>query len=167
MDLVASRKRRRAERRAEEQAKARSDEIDLHLKEEAKSCKEQCDVLLISSYPHIGYHTPATCARHSNCVDKGIPESEATAFALVKRMKIVHEAYTHEELTDFRPVIWRILLHNSRSVVMAMRSKNLGPVRRSNKVRSMFYIFISCCRRFVHTGKLRVHCKPPDRQLQS
>jgi hypothetical protein len=53
MDLVTSRKRRRAERRAEEQAKARSDEIDLHLKEEAKSCKEQCDVLLISSYPHL------------------------------------------------------------------------------------------------------------------
>ena len=52
MDLVTSRKRRRAERRAEEQAKARSDEIDLHLKEEAKSSKEQCDVLLISSYPH-------------------------------------------------------------------------------------------------------------------
>jgi hypothetical protein len=43
---------RKAEERAKAHAKAWSDEIDLHLKEEARaeSFKQQCDVLLISLY---------------------------------------------------------------------------------------------------------------------
>jgi hypothetical protein len=110
MGHFTSKKRRRAEEQAKEQAKARSDEIDFHLKEEAKSFKQQCDVLLIS-----------------------IPESEATAFAFVKQMRIAFGAYTREELADFRPFIRKILLQNSRSIVMVLRSRNLAPTRRSNK----------------------------------
>jgi hypothetical protein len=49
MHLYTSWKRRKAEKRA----KARSDEIDLRLKKEAKSLKRLCDVLLISSCPHL------------------------------------------------------------------------------------------------------------------
>ena len=101
---------------------------------------------------------------HTDCVDLlGIPESEATAFALVKQMKIALGAYTQEELADFRPFIRKILLQNSRRIVMALRSRNLGPARRSNKVRRVFYTFsVSDRRRCLHTGKLRVHHEAPN-----
>ena len=49
----------RAEERAKAESKARSNEIDLHLKEAARagSFKQQleCDVLLISSCPYLAY----------------------------------------------------------------------------------------------------------------
>jgi len=106
MHLFTSWKRRKAE----ERAKARSDEIDLRLKEETKFPRRLCNVLLMS-----------------------IPESEAAAFELVKRMKIMHDTYTHGELVEFRPDIWKFLLQNSRSIVMAIQSRNLGPIRGSNK----------------------------------
>jgi len=53
-------------------------------------------------------------------------------------MKIAHETYTHEELADFRPVIQKILLQNSRSVVAALiqsrsRDDPGRAARRSNK----------------------------------
>ncbi|KAF8477758.1 guanine nucleotide binding protein, alpha subunit [Russula ochroleuca] len=48
-------------------------------------------------------------------------------------MRIYHGTFTHEELTNFREVIRRILLRNSRSIVMAIRSQNLGPTTRSNE----------------------------------
>ena len=103
---------------------------------------------------------------HTDCVDLllGIPESEATAFALVKQMKIALGAYTHEEIADFRPFIRKIFLQNSRRIVMALRSRNLGPARRSNKVRRVFYTFtVSYDRPFFYTGKLRVHHEAPNR----
>ena len=79
--------------------------------------------------------------RHSNCVDLlGIPESEAAAFDLIKHMRIEHDTFTHEELAYVRRVIRKILLRNSRNIVMAIRSQNLGPTCRSNKVRCLFYI---------------------------
>jgi hypothetical protein len=49
MDLFTSRKRRRVVNREEELAKARSDEIDLYLKEEGKKFFDGFDVLLMSS----------------------------------------------------------------------------------------------------------------------
>jgi hypothetical protein len=49
MDLFTSRKRRRVVNREEELAKARSDEIDLYLKEEGKKSFDGFDVLLMSS----------------------------------------------------------------------------------------------------------------------
>ncbi|KAI0277585.1 G-protein alpha subunit [Russula aff. rugulosa BPL654] len=106
MHLSTSWKRRKAEKRA----KAWSDEIDLRLMEDAKSFRRLCNVLLMS-----------------------IPESEAAAFALVKRMKFAHDIHTHRELIEFRPVIWKLLLKNSRSIVMTIQSRNLGPIRPSNK----------------------------------
>ena len=51
MGLLTYRKRGRAKNRGEE--KAHSDEIDLYLKEEAKSLRRLCSVLLISSCPYI------------------------------------------------------------------------------------------------------------------
>ena len=75
------------------------------------------------------------------CIDLlGIPESEAAAFALVKHMKIVHDnTHWHGVVVEFRPVIWKILLQNSRRIVMAIQSRNLGSIGRSNKVSCVFY----------------------------
>ena len=53
MQLFTSRKRRKAEKKAKKQAKARSDEIDLRLMEDAKSFKGLYNVLLMSSCPHL------------------------------------------------------------------------------------------------------------------
>ena len=79
--------------------------------------------------------------RHSDCADLlGIPESEAAAFDLIKHTRIEHDTFTHEELANFRRVIRKILLRNSRNIVMAIRSQNLGPTCRSNKVRCLFYV---------------------------
>ncbi|KAH9997003.1 hypothetical protein BJV77DRAFT_984963 [Russula vinacea] len=59
MNLFTSRKQRRVVNQEEERAKARSDEIDLYLKEEGKN---SFDVLLMSSCPRlIENHTSATC----------------------------------------------------------------------------------------------------------
>jgi hypothetical protein len=59
------------------------------------------------------------------------------------RMKIVHDSYTHDELVkSFRPVIWKLLLQNSRSIVMAIRGRNIGPIRSNeDEVSCLFYIF--------------------------
>jgi hypothetical protein len=56
-------------------------------------------------------------------------------------MKIAHDTYTHGELIEYRPVIWKFLLQDSRSIVMDIRSRDLRPIRRSNKVSCVFYIF--------------------------
>jgi len=56
-------------------------------------------------------------------------------------MKITHNTYTHGELVEFRPIIRKILLQNLRSIVMAIQSRNLGPIRSSNNVGCVFYIF--------------------------
>jgi hypothetical protein len=137
MVLFTYRKRRSAKNQGEEQAKkAHSDEIDLYIEEEAKSLRRLCRVLLISLCPYIltwgTIRPPLIWTGHSDCVGLlGIPESEPTAFALVKQMKLAHGAYAHEEFAEFRPLIWKNLLLNSRSVVMDIGSWN--------KVRWMFY----------------------------
>jgi hypothetical protein len=53
MHLFTSRERRKVEKKAEERAKARSDEIDLRLREEARSSRRLCNVLLMSSCPRL------------------------------------------------------------------------------------------------------------------
>jgi hypothetical protein len=142
MSIFSSRNRRRAEKRAEEQAKARSDEIDMNIAEESKSFKQLYNVLLISSYAQfLSRYLPDLL------ILSGIPESETAASTFIRRMKTLDGGHprdepaelTYEQLVDFRPVIWRILLLNSRSIVRAIRSRNLGPARRSNKVRRVFY----------------------------
>jgi hypothetical protein len=148
MGIVSSLKRRRAEMRAEEQAKARSDEIDLHLKEEAKSPFKRCTVLLMSSCPRLVIQDPYIrhFYGHSDCLDLlGIRESEDKAFAQFKRMQLIHDGCTHEKLAEFRPVIWKILLKNSHIMVRAIRTRDLGPLSRENNVRCVIYSFsISC-----------------------
>jgi hypothetical protein len=149
MGIVSSRDRRKAEKRAERQAKARSDEIDLNIEQDSKSFKRQCDVLLISSCPHLVMYRQPLFTGISDCIYlSGIPESEAAASALIMRMKTLHDnghpndepaQLTYKRLADLRPVIWKILLQNSRRIAMGIRSQNLRPVRRSNKVRFVFY----------------------------
>jgi hypothetical protein len=79
--------------------------------------------------------------RHSDCIDLlGIPESEVAAFDLIKHMRIENYTFTHNELANFRRVIRKNLLRNSRNIVMAIRSQNLGSTCRSNKVRYLSYI---------------------------
>ena len=64
-------------------------------------------------------------------------------------MKTMHEGHLHDEparfnyekLVNFRPVIWKILLQNSQSIVRAIRSQNIVPACRSNKVCRVFYTF--------------------------
>ena len=53
--LITSWKRRKAEKKAEEKAKARSDEIDLCLEEEGKSLGHVYNVLLMSPCPLVIY----------------------------------------------------------------------------------------------------------------
>ena len=80
--------------------------------------------------------------RDSDFVDiLGIPQSEAAAFNLVKQMRVEHwRPNTDEELANFRRVIRKILLRNSRNVVMTILSRNLGPTCRPIKVRCLFCI---------------------------
>ena len=74
-------------------------------------------------------------ATRTICIDLlGIPESEAAAYVFVKRMKIMHCPYTPRELVEFRPLIWKRLLQNSRIIVMGIRSRNLGPISSSSEV---------------------------------
>jgi hypothetical protein len=78
-------------------------------------------------------------------------------------MKIVHDTYAHGELVEFRPVIWKSLLQNSRSIVMAIQSRNLGPIRRSNKVSLRILHFSPLVVNAAnHKGKLRVHNESPN-----
>jgi hypothetical protein len=73
---------------------------------------------------------------------------EAEAFDIVKHMKIVNHPYTSDfseatdEPSDFRSVIWKNLLENSRDMVGALRKLNLDHARRSTKVRLLLYTFI-------------------------
>jgi guanine nucleotide-binding protein G(i) subunit alpha len=61
--------------------------------------------------------------------------------AIVKQMKISHGGYTCEELADFRQIIWKSLLENSRNIVQALRTFDLEPVNHANRVRRFFYTF--------------------------
>ena len=122
-------------------AKARSDEIDLRLKKK----RNFQDNITMSCWWVRVFTLWSTSATRTICINLlGIRESEATAFSLVKRMKMVHDATTHAHggLIEFRPVIRKILLQNSHSIVIIIQSQNhdLGPISRSNKVSCPFYI---------------------------
>jgi guanine nucleotide-binding protein G(i) subunit alpha len=94
--------------RAAKRAKARSDEIDRQIKEEAKTFR-RCDVLLM------GVNGPTT-------------------FALFRQMKILYnDGYSHEELLDFRLSIWRHFLETSRRIVEDLRNVGLEPANHANK----------------------------------
>ncbi|KAH8983747.1 G-protein alpha subunit [Lactarius akahatsu] len=96
-------------RLAAERAKARSDEIDRQIEEDAKFFKRTCNILLM-----------------------GLNDSDTSA--IVKQMKIVHQSgYSCEELLNFRPSIWRYLIETSRCIVQDLRSSGLQPTTHANK----------------------------------
>jgi hypothetical protein len=72
----------------------------------------------------------------------GTPGSEAEGFAIVKRMKLVHDDYTTEQLAGGRSAIWKILLENSRTIVHALRDMDPKCLHSSTKVRS--FLSVSC-----------------------
>jgi guanine nucleotide-binding protein G(i) subunit alpha len=94
--------------RAAKRSKARSDEIDRQIKEEAKTFKI-CDVLLM-----------------------GI--NDATTLALFRQMKILYnDGYSHKELLNFRLSVWRYFLETSRRIVQDLRNEGLEPANHANK----------------------------------
>ena len=73
------------------------------------------------------------------CVNStGAPGSEAEAFAIVKYMEMDHDEYTLEGLAEYRPVVWKILLENSRSIARALRRRNLKRANRAAEVCCLF-----------------------------
>jgi len=54
---------------------------------------------------------------------------------------ILNSDYGNEELANYRPVIWKVLLENSRGVVQAIRTQSLRLASRTNTVRCVFYAF--------------------------
>jgi len=54
---------------------------------------------------------------------------------------ILNSDYGNEELANYRPVIWKVLLENSRGVVQAIRTQSLRLASRTNTVRCVFYTF--------------------------
>ena len=141
MDILASWNQRRVEKRAERRARAHSDEIDRRLRDELMHRRRcpQHDILLIGScFPSLIF-----AVVWADCIDStGAPGSEAEAFTMVKHMKIFHGDDTREEqLAEFRSVIWKILVENSRSIVQAIRNLGLQYLKGSTKVRC----FLSLC----------------------
>lgn len=149
-------------------------EIDLNLdKQEWKSFKRQCNVLLISSCPLLLRQSYRIADR---VYLPGIPESEVAAYVFIKRMKTLHDSrpndevaqFTNQKLADFRPVVWKILLMNSQSIARSIQSRKVGSLCHSNKVRYMSCSFsIFCLRWCLYTGKVRVHHESPNRHRQS
>lgn len=138
MNILSFWKRRLAERRAARRARAQSKKIDRRLQDESKQSKQRPhDILLIGSCFSSSRFLPVV---RTDCVDStGTPGSEAAEFALVKRMKLVHDDYTTEQLAGCRSAIWKILLENSRTIVHALREINPEHPYSSTKVRSFLY----------------------------
>ncbi|KAH8985759.1 guanine nucleotide binding protein, alpha subunit [Lactarius hatsudake] len=94
---------------AAKRAKARSDEIDRQIAEDAKFLRRTRNVLLM-----------------------GLNDLDTSA--IVRQMKIIYQSgYSHEELLDFRPSIWRYLLETSRRIVQDLRNSGLEPTTHANK----------------------------------
>ncbi|KAH9036674.1 G-protein alpha subunit [Lactarius hengduanensis] len=93
-----------------QRAKARSDEIDRQIEEDAKLFKRTRNVLLM-----------------------GLNDSDTSA--IVRQMKIIYpwqSSFSHEELLDFRPPIWGYLLETSRRIVQDLRNSGLEPTTHAN-----------------------------------
>ncbi|KAH9051791.1 G-protein alpha subunit [Lactarius vividus] len=94
---------------AAKRAKARSDNIDRQIEEDAKFFKRTRNVLLM-----------------------GLNDSDTSA--IVRQMKIMHRnGYSREELLGFRPSIWSYLLETSRRIVQDLRNSDLEPTTHTNK----------------------------------
>ncbi|KAH9061752.1 G-protein alpha subunit [Lactarius deliciosus] len=94
---------------AAKRAKARSEEIDRQIAEDAKFFKRTRNVLLM-----------------------GLNDLDTSA--IVRQIKLIYQSgYSHEELLDFRPSIWRRLLETSRRIAQDLRSSGLEPTTHANK----------------------------------
>lgn len=71
-------------------------------------------------------------------------------------MKIDHDDYTLEGLADLRPIIWKILLENSRSIVQSLQW--LGP-KHANRTTKVYY-FSPSFRSVPYHGRVGA---PPSR----
>lgn len=85
------------------------------------------------------FFTTFAVVRTDRIDSTGTPGSEAAEFAIVKRMKLVHDDYTTEQLAGCRSAIWKILLENSRTVVHALRDIDPERLHSSTKVRPVLY----------------------------
>ncbi|TFK45402.1 heterotrimeric G protein alpha subunit [Heliocybe sulcata] len=99
-------------------AKARSDEIDQGLEQDAKRLKRECKILLLGA-------------------------GESGKSTIVKQMKIIHQdGFTRDELSSFRHIVYQNLLDSAQAVVLAMRKFGIdceGMENRANTDRILDY----------------------------
>ena len=96
----------------------------------------------------------------------GTPESEAAAFTLVKHMKTHYlGGHSYEELSDFRQIIRKILLENSRNVVRTLQL-NFEHLNHTMKVRCFHFLYPFSINMSILAGQLRIHYEPPNRHPQ-
>jgi hypothetical protein len=79
-------------------------------------------------------HDSASCGAHDAVDFPGAPGAEGEACDFVKRMKTIDGSYTDEALAEFRQLIWKNLVENSRDIVHVLRKLNLDLANRSTKV---------------------------------
>ena len=77
-----------------------------------------------------------------------------------------HDSYSHEELSNFRQIIWKILLENSRNVVRTLQL-NIEHVDHAMKVRCFHFFCPLTINMTILAGQLRIHYGPPNRHPQS
>ncbi|KAK0712262.1 guanine nucleotide binding protein, alpha subunit [Apiosordaria backusii] len=93
----------------ESEQRKRSNKIDRDLEEASKRLRRECKILLLGS-------------------------GESGKSTIVKQMKIIHlKGYSHEELKNYRPTVFKNLLECAKSVANAMRQFDIDPVRDENK----------------------------------
>ncbi|KAK4202832.1 guanine nucleotide binding protein, alpha subunit [Triangularia verruculosa] len=93
----------------ESEQRKRSNKIDRDLEEDSKRLRRECKILLLGS-------------------------GESGKSTIVKQMKIIHlKGYSHEELKNYRPTVFKNLLECAKSVANAMRQFDIDPVLDENK----------------------------------
>lgn len=96
--------------------KVRSDAIDKQLEEYHKKYKRECKILLLGS-------------------------GESGKSTIVKQMKIIHQGgFSDEELTEFKPTIYKNVLDSAQAVVLYMRKIGRKCTDQSNHVRCLCFI---------------------------
>ncbi|KAH6897853.1 heterotrimeric G-protein alpha subunit, GPA3-like protein [Coprinopsis sp. MPI-PUGE-AT-0042] len=96
-------------RRRAARARARSDKIDKQIEEERRRFKRECKVLLMGTDP-----------------------SETST--IVKGMKIIHRnGFSLEELSEFRPVVYRNVMESAHQVLIYMTEAGLNCENYSNR----------------------------------
>lgn len=87
----------------ETEQKKRSQKIDRDLEEDSKKLRKECKILLLGS-------------------------GESGKSTIVKQMKIIHlKGYSDEELTNYRPTVYKNLLECAKAVVNAMHQFDIQP----------------------------------------